>query len=523
MPNRPADPPDDAASPGKRWLARLSFVLAFIAIAVVLAIADWKSVIMFAVGLAAAVVSLTSAFLVLSRRGLLRWLALGVFALTPVAVMVVYAFANLLWVAALGAAAWLLAGVTGRAALAEDKKYWRMPEFPAAPARHPFLIMNPRSGGGKVGQFDLQPKAEALGAEVFMMSGPGPVDVAAVARQAVADGADLLGVAGGDGTQALVAAVAAEHDVPFLVITAGTRNHFALDLGLDRANPVACLRALTDGVELRVDLGVINGRTFVNNVSFGAYAEVVQTPAYRDDKLRTTLDTLPDLLQGHRGTRFTAVADGETIAGPQALLVASNPYETGDIAGLGRRARLDGGVLGVVAVLVGSARQAVGLLRGRNSTGLRVVTARTVVVTSEADRIPVGIDGEAVSLPVPVHCAIRPGVLRVRVPRDRPGVPPPKPAINLTRLWRLAAWRRRPRPGGPPGERSLQETVHQDAARQVPDAGRLRTADRSQRRAGARPRVVGAHADLRRGAPGGLVGHQPADAGPGHRGNRRPA
>ena len=119
---------------------------------------------------------------------------------------------------------------------------------------------------------------------------------------------------------------------------------------------------------------------------------------------------------------------------------------------------------------MGSARQAVGLLRGRNSTGLRVLTARTVVVTSEADRIPVGIDGEAVSLPVPVHCTIRPGVLRVRVPRDRPGVPPPKPAINLTRLWRLAAWRRRPRPGGPPGERSLQETVHQDAAKQVPDA-----------------------------------------------------
>ena len=148
MPNRPADPPDDAASPGKRWLARLSFVLAFIAIAVVLAIADWKSVIMFAVGLAAAVVSLTSAFLVLSRRGLLRWLALGVFALTPVAVMVVYAFANLLWVAAFGAVAWLLAGVTGRAALAEDKKYWRMPELAATPARHPFLIMNPRSGGG---------------------------------------------------------------------------------------------------------------------------------------------------------------------------------------------------------------------------------------------------------------------------------------------------------------------------------------------------------------------------------------
>ena len=277
-----------------------------------------------------------------------------------------------------------------------------------------------------------------------MMGGTEPVDVAAVARQAVAAGADLLGVAGGDGTQALVAGVAAEHGIPFVVITAGTRNHFALDLGLDRADPVACLSALSDGVELHVDLGMVSGQTFVNNVSFGAYAEVVRTPAYRDDKLRTTLDTLPDLLQGQRGTSFSAVADGEPVDGPQALLVASNPYETGDIAGLGRRARLDRGELGVVAVKVGSAAQAVDLLRGRRSAGVRVLTARTVVVSSDSDRIPVGIDGEAVSLPVPVRCTILPGALRVRVPRDRPGVPPPKPAISLTRLRRLASWQRRP-------------------------------------------------------------------------------
>jgi diacylglycerol kinase family enzyme len=513
MPTRPADTPG-ATVPGQRlrpWLARLSFALAFLAVAVVLAFAEWKSLILFAVGLAAAAVSLTSAFFVLSRRGVLRWLALAVFAAAPVTVLVVYAFANLLWVAAVSAAAWLLAGVTARAALTEDKAAWRMPEFAAVPARRPFLIMNPRSGGGKVGKFDLRRKAEALGAEVFLMSGPELVDVAAVARQAVAAGADLLGVAGGDGTQALVAGVAAEHGIPFLVITAGTRNHFALDLGLDRADPVACLSALSDGVELHVDLGVVSGQTFVNNVSFGAYAEVVRTPAYRDDKLRTTLDTLPELLQGQRGTSFSAVADGEPVDGPQALLVASNPYETGDIAGLGRRARLDRGELGVVAVKVGSAGQAVDLLRGRHSAGLRVLTARTVVVTSESDRIPVGIDGEAVSLPVPVQCTILPRALRVRVPRDRPGIPPPKPAISLPRLRRLASWQRRPRPAGLPADPS-HETDHRNTARQVPDASRLRRAHRASRRAGARHGAVGAHDDLRRGATGRVVGQRPAGA-----------
>ncbi|HLH59404.1 MAG TPA: diacylglycerol kinase family protein [Streptosporangiaceae bacterium] len=422
----------------QRWLARLSFLLAALAIAVVVAFAGLKSIAMLAVGLAAAAVGLAAAFFFLSRRGVVRWLSLALFVLAPIAVIAAYAFAALLWVAVVSAAGWLLAALTARAALAGARPDWRMPEAPAVPAaRHPFLIMNPKSGGGKVERFGLVRRAEALGADVYLMSGP-DVDVAEVARKAVAAGADLLGVAGGDGTQALVAGVAAEHGIPFMVITAGTRNHFALDLGLDRADPAACLGALSDAVELRVDLGVIGGQTFVNNASFGAYAEVVQTPAYRGDKLGTTLDMLPDLLQGHRGARLTARADGVTIDAPQAVLVANNPYGMGDIAGLGRRMRLDRGVLGVVAVTVGSARQAAGLLRGRRADGVRALTTRTVVVTADSDRIPVGIDGEAVAMPVPVDCAVRPGALRVRVPRYRPGVPPPRASISWSGLRHLA-------------------------------------------------------------------------------------
>ena len=497
------------ATRSQRWLARLSFVLAFLAVAVVVAFAGLKSVAMLGVGLAGAAVSLAAAFLVLSRRGVLRWLALAVFVLAPITVIVVYAFADLLWLAAVSAAGWLLAGLTARAALAGKRQDWRMPELPAPPVRHPFLIMNPRSGGGKVEKFDLRRKAEALGAEVFLISGPEPVDVAVVARRAVAAGSDLLGVAGGDGTQALVAGVAAEHGIPFMVITAGTRNHFALDLGLDRADPAACLAALSDGVDLQVDLGIIGDQTFVNNASFGAYAEVVQTPAYRGDKLGTTLDTLPELLDGHRGARLSAVADGVTIDAPQALLVSSNPYGMGDIAGLSRRARLDRGVLGVVAVTVDSVGQAVGLLRGRHTTGLRVLTARTVVITASSERIPVGVDGEAVSLPVPVRCAIRPGALRVRVPRDRPGVPPPRATISWSRLRRLASWRREPPSAGVPAGPSPVTAGHQDRSGQEPDADLLRAADRAPRRAGTGQGAVGADDDFRRGAPGRVVGQWP--------------
>ena len=305
--------------------------------------------------------------------------------------------------------------------------------------------MNPKSGGGKVEKFDLKRKAEDLGAEVFLIGGPEPVDVAKVAGEAAERGADLLGVAGGDGTQALVAGIAAEHGIPFVVISAGTRNHFALDLGLDREDPSACLGALSDGVELRVDLGVINGQTFVNNASFGAYAEVVETPAYRGDKLTTTLNTLPDLLQGHRGARLRARADGTEIEAPQALLVSNNPYGTGDIAGLGRRARLDRGSLGVVGVTVASARQAAGLLRGRHASGLSVLTTKQIEITADVPQIPVGVDGESILMSTPVTCTVSPGALRVWVPRDRPGVPAPKPPKDWTRL-RYLAGISKPRP-----------------------------------------------------------------------------
>ena len=433
------DAADRPPAPAQRWLARLSFVVLGLAVVIMAVFAELKSFTFLAAVLVGAAVSLAAAYFFLSRRGLWRWLSLAVFIAAPLAVIVLFVFQDLLWIAAVVAAAWLLASISARLALSADQPDWRMPEHPAQPpARHPYLIMNPKSGGGKVGRFDLKRKAEELGAEVFLIGGSQPVDVAEVARAAVASGADLLGVAGGDGTQARVAGVAAEHGLPFVVISAGTRNHFALDLGLDREDPSACLGALTDGVELLVDLGMINDRVFVNNSSFGAYAEVVESPAYRDDKLNTTLNLLPDLLQGHRGAQLVARVDDVEINAPQALLVANNPYGTGDVAGLGRRARLDRGTLGVIGVMVSSARQAVDLLRGRHGTEVTVLTTKKIEITADVPEIPVGVDGESLSVPVPVICTVRPRALRVWVPRDRPGIPEPKPAMNWARLRQLA-------------------------------------------------------------------------------------
>jgi diacylglycerol kinase family enzyme len=372
--------------------------------------------------------------------------AAALMVLAPVVVLVLYVRAGLLWVALVSLGLLVLASVTAGAALTVRSEDVGMPTYDVPPATHPFLVMNPRSGGGKVATFGLKEKAEAMGAEVALVEGPGIVDVAAIARDAVARGADLLGVAGGDGTQALVAGIAVEHDLPFLVVSAGTRNHFALDLGLDRDDPSTCLAGLTDGVELRVDLGMIGGRTFVNNASFGAYAEIVESPAYRNDKTRTTSRMLPDLLAGHSGARLAVHIAGVTVDGPQAVLVSNDPYGSTDLAGLGRRTRLDRGVLGVVAISVANARQAVGLLRRSHQRGLTRFAAADVVVDADKPEIPVGIDGEAISMPTPVRCTTSPRALRVRVPKNRPGVPPAKPAVDWVRLRQLAFARASQRP-----------------------------------------------------------------------------
>lgn len=274
-------------------------------------------------------------------------------------------------------------------------------------------------------RFGLVEKAERLGARVVLLGPDEQRDVTALARAAVADGADLLGVAGGDGTQALVAAVAAEHGLPFLVICAGTRNHFAMDLGLDRDDPARCLDALTDGVELRVDLGFAGGHPFVNNASFGAYAAVVQSPAYRDDKIGTILELLPELLTRRVGPRLTARTEGATLDAPQAVLVSNNPYRTNDPAGIGRRERLDSGLLGVLGIKVDSAAEAAALVLDRAAEGLAVLTAREVVVDADQPEIEAGVDGEALMLPAPVHCRVDPGALRVRVPGNAPVCPIP--------------------------------------------------------------------------------------------------
>ncbi|WP_432067574.1 diacylglycerol/lipid kinase family protein [Streptomyces sp. C10-9-1] len=424
----------------QRWAARASLAAAALAALLPLWFGGATGVLLLLAGAAGLAVTAAALWWALSRRGLVRAAAAVLAVAAPLSVMVLVVSTRLLWVVVASSALWALALATGRYALrSTGLRPARPREYRTARPRRPVILMNPRSGGGKVGRHGLKERAEQLGARVVLLDADRHVDVAALARQAVREGADLLGVAGGDGTQALVAAVAAEHRVPLLVVSAGTRNHFAMDLGLDREDPASCLEALSDGVELDVDLGFAGDRPFVNNVSFGAYGAVVQSPAYREDKVGTALELLPDLLSRRRGPRLTVRAGAAVLREPQAVLVSNNPYRTDDPLGLGRRERVNGGVLGVLGLRVDSAAEAAALLLAPEREGFTVLTARTVVVEADAAELEAGIDGEAAILAAPVHCRIARHALRVRVPRHRPGVPGVPPRFEWRRLRKLAA------------------------------------------------------------------------------------
>ena len=283
---------------------------------------------------------------------------------------------------------------------------------------HPVLFYNPLSGGGKAERFHLADEARSRGIEpIELRRGD---DLEQLVRGAVQRGADGLAMAGGDGSQAIVAMVAAELDLPYACIPSGTRNHFALDLGVDRNDVVGALDAFVTGGERRVDLAEVNGRVFVNNVSLGLYADAVQRPGYREAKLHTLLDTVPSALgpeakppslhwQGPNGSESAV-----------AILVSNNAYRLGRALSSGTRPRLDRGLLGITVLAPISA--------GADGSASRKLsmqqwTASEFEIESDG-QAAAGIDGEATHLDAPLRFRTRAGALRVRIAPHHPGASP---------------------------------------------------------------------------------------------------
>jgi diacylglycerol kinase family enzyme len=292
-------------------------------------------------------------------------------------------------------------------------------DLPSAPApQRPVLFYNPKSGGGKAERFAVAKEARDRGIEPIELKRGD--DLETLVRGAVARGADGLAMAGGDGSQAVVAAIAAELSLPYACVPAGTRNHFALDLGVDRDDVVGALDAFVNGGERLVDLAEVNGRVFVNNVSLGVYAEAVQRTGYRAAKIRTLLDTVPDAL-GAGGSDLDmrwAGPEGQEHRGGAAVLVSNNRYRLGRAVGSGTRPRIDDGQLGIT-VMGAPADEG----QRRLQRPMREWTTPSFQV--DADRpLPAGVDGEALIFDAPLRFQIRPGVLRVRIAPQHPGASP---------------------------------------------------------------------------------------------------
>jgi diacylglycerol kinase family enzyme len=254
----------------------------------------------------------------------------------------------------------------------------------------------------------------------------GGEDAGAVARTAVREGAGVLAVAGGDGTVSAVAAVAVDAGVPLIVVPCGTRNHFAADCGADVADPARMLIAVDDGEEQVVDVGTVNGRVFLNNVSLGFYAASVRDPMYRHRRLRVERRYFRRaVLRAGSSVTVSTVKPTRVGLPDQALavLVANNAYFPAVAPEGALRPQLSGGALWVyvfgVPVGIGPvgarvARRMVRLLTRRAQVAAWATGQQTIRV--DADGIPASIDGESTQLGGTLTFSSRPAALRLLRP-----------------------------------------------------------------------------------------------------------
>lgn len=265
------------------------------------------------------------------------------------------------------------------------------------------LFVNPRSGRGGPSARELEDAARALGLEVHVLREGD--DLSALAREA---DADVLGVAGGDGSLGAVAAAAVDRGLPFVCVPFGTRNHFAKDVGLDCDDPLGTLAAFREGVERRVDVGRVGERLFLNNVSLGLYAGLVHRREQRRRR-REAFARLRALLLsvGDRRRTERFVVDGEPVRA-SVLFVANNAYAL-DVLSFGARERLDEGTLVLYAA------------RGLRRLRWTERRARELRIGTHGPTVRAAVDGEPAVLALPLALRVEPRALRLLLPATGKG------------------------------------------------------------------------------------------------------
>jgi diacylglycerol kinase family enzyme len=302
-----------------------------------------------------------------------------------------------------------------------------MPPVSEAKGTSGYLILNPAAGSAATLTESLTRAARERGIGVRVLE-PGE-GAGHAALEAAEEGVESLAVAGGDGTVAAVAGVAVERDLPLVVAPTGTLNHFARDLGLDLSRPLAALDAFAPSHhERRVDVGRVNGRPFINNVSLGLYAEMLADSGYRQDKLgvaRVKLQAAFSDPKLRRALRITP-PDEAPLESIVAVVVSNNPYEFARWDRLGQRYRLDTGTLQVSVLDAGTLDELERLIAGtllgaiEFRPALRHWTSERLEMGILDEVVRAGIDGEPITLKAPLRFSVEPGALRVLVPEGLP-------------------------------------------------------------------------------------------------------
>jgi diacylglycerol kinase family enzyme len=257
-----------------------------------------------------------------------------------------------------------------------------------------FLLVNPHAGDDSPSTEELVQTAQERGVETHVMrEGEDPYELT---RQV---DADVLGVAGGDGSLAPVATAALDRDLPFVCIPFGTFNHFALDAGIDRDDPLGALEAF-GGREQRVDVGRLgDGRVFLNNVSFGLYAALVA----EEDRVGSRLGAALRLVFRAQSVRLTI--DGQPVTA-RIVVVGNNVYCLHPLE-LGARERLTEGILQL------------GIARGLLPRSWENRCAERFTVDADESSLEAAVDGEPARLRTPLELRVDPRALRLLLPPKR--------------------------------------------------------------------------------------------------------
>lgn len=291
--------------------------------------------------------------------------------------------------------------------------------------KNPYLIINPKSGNGRAIKANIDKLANKQNIKVIITKKG--KDISSYANEAVKAGADVIGISGGDGSIGAVAKVAIDHNLPIVVLPGGTRCHFAKDLGLE---PKLITQSLDGfyGQERLVDVGDINGRIFLNNASFGIYADIINHSDYRENKIKVSREVLQSIIAGDKDLYDLKIKHKEiNINEAVQILVGVNKYETFNLFNLGHRQELDSGELQITAITKLNRKIMKKLLSvfsnnhqilNQKSSGIYQWSDNEVIINSKVDKINVGVDGESETYKTPVKINVRSKALRIFVPND---------------------------------------------------------------------------------------------------------